>query len=296
MTKNISNILTEQEQQYLWDNININCNFRDKINLNNKYLHCQLMTSIFRPQLYRIYSLLANYLGINTVIYDYIEKNSKYILFSESMIKEDEKLYEDELYPDNPINESIFLLWTNIIEQLANLNNNHIKEEFYKQIFYSLLIFDLDKEIAIIGKNDDYKLSPYYDYGGVYFNQESLELENDIYYLPQNKLSDDLLIGENPSNIEVIINKEFQNLIETIILSNNQDNIEEYDIKLKMCLDNLDNDFIENCLNINILKIIENDNKHNYSDNMKKLIEIMFQHSKKILIEQINNIKKNKKK
>ena len=217
----IFDILNKEEQQYLWDNIGPNCNFRNKIKLNNKEIHCQKFYSVFRPQLYRIYSLLANTLGINTVIYDYIENNGKYILFSFSMIKDDERLYEDEFYPENPINDSIFLKWLSIIEQMDELENYNIKKEFYKQILYSLLIFDLDKEIAIIGKNNNYKLSPYYDYGGVYWNQDQLELENDIYYLPKEKLEDDLLNIENIPNIEKLINREVKELIEKIVLSNN---------------------------------------------------------------------------
>ena len=65
-------------------------------------------------------------------------------------------------------------------------------------------------------------------------------------------------------------------------------------MKLKMCLDNIDNDFIERCLDVDILEIIKMDTRHKYSDNMKLILKNMFIHSKNILIEQINKTKTNR--
>jgi len=284
-------ILTTEEQKYLFSNQHNIRNFRNKIKLGNKDIHCKLFSSILCPQIYRIYSLLAKNLGIDTVIYNYVEKNNNYILYCESMIKENEKLYEEELYSSNSIN--IFFNWLEIIE---SLNDYQIKQSFYKQIFFSLLINDIDKEIAIIKNNQNYRLAPYYDYGGVYWNQNELELQKEFYYLPVRLSFYEFLDIENEEELKNSINEEFKSLINKEIINgpNPIINIENYETKLKLCLENLDSNFIEQCLNIDILKIIDMDTKHNYPNNVKVVIKTMFEHSKNILYEQINSLKKDR--
>ncbi|MBQ9072237.1 MAG: hypothetical protein IJY25_03700 [Bacilli bacterium] len=144
-------MFTSQEQDYIFSTIKHGGNFRQKFSLNNKTYHYSENT-LFKAQLYRVFSLLSNKVGVNSVVYDYIKKEDKIIIFCESMIDDNEELIEYGLGGEEYSLENTFDTANNY-----GLGNSIV--ELYKQVFYSLLIRDIDKNVAFIKKMENLLVS-----------------------------------------------------------------------------------------------------------------------------------------
>ncbi|MBQ9072238.1 MAG: hypothetical protein IJY25_03705 [Bacilli bacterium] len=70
---------------------------------------------------------------------------------------------------------------------------------------------------------------------------------------------------------------------------------DEYIKNLSLCIRHLDFNFINNCLNVNIDDIMNDDMKHHYSTNFKKIIINMFEIEKEIMNQQLKLMLKNNK-
>ncbi len=163
-------------------------------------------------------------------------------------------------------------------------------EEFYKQCFFGLLIYDVDKQISLVkDSNGLFRLGEYFDYGGVYMMQDPHEIDNDIFFDQESfeafcneREGDELYSSEKlQEDLELAIKRSVLN---DIAWSDSQEKI------LKDILQNISAEFATHCFNIDILELINSDDEHEYSDNFKKVIEIMYETSKKTLIEKIKDI------
>lgn len=280
--------LTEKEKKIFFDIAKQRIiKIREPIEINGKKYYAMSLISIFRPQLYRVFSLLANKLGIESVQYDYISEDENYILYSESMINSSEVLYEDELCDDS-FTPDIFGNYIDVITRLEKNGISGIREQFAKQIFFSLLIFDCDKEIGIIS---DKKLAPYYDYGGVFFNQDvRMGLNVNYYYVEESKQQ----LFKECEVTEQEIEQDFYKYLKNEVIEYDESNLADYDRKLKYCLKYLNDDFIRNCLDVDIMEILNSDCEHEYSEKFKIVITAMMTKSKTILIEKMKKIIVNK--
>ena len=74
-----------------------NMTFRNIVDVDGAKYHYSFSYSVFKPQLYRVLSLMANSLGIKALEYDYIKSNSDYITYCKSMVDGNQVLYEKEM-------------------------------------------------------------------------------------------------------------------------------------------------------------------------------------------------------
>lgn len=256
--------------------------------------HYFVNNSIFFAQLCRVYSLLAKEAGVSSAEYDYIRINSKNLLYVPSICKNGEKLYESNILPEsNEVRDRIdyLNLWKEIIFKLPFKDINSAVEDFYKQWFFGLLIYDVDKQISIVKDSDGlFRLGEYFDYGGVYFMQDEHEVDNDYFF--DNDLFKEFCDEYECENGETYTNEKLQKDLDFCIKRSVIDDIawdDEQEDVLKEVLPNVSGEFVKKCFNINVLDIMNNDDKHEYSDNFKKVIVTMFETSKKLLIDRIIN-------
>ena len=125
---------------------NNNDRFRNTFNVGNKTYFYTLFDSVFLSQLYRVYSLLAKNLNVPAAEYDYLKRGSKIVLFSKSVVEKNERMFENLCPPDM---ENLFSNWDNMIEGISKKHHIDLKEDFYRQIFFSLLIYDQDKNVEL---------------------------------------------------------------------------------------------------------------------------------------------------
>lgn len=260
--------------------------------LDGKEYHYFVNNSIFFSQLSRIYSLLAKEVGVSSAEYDYIRINGKNLLYVPSICKIGEKLYESNILPETKDVRTYFdyvSIWEEVISKLPFKDIESSMEEFYKQWFFALLIFDDDKQISIVkDSNDLFRLGEYFDYGGVYMMQDSHEIDNNIFY--DKELFDEF--SSEYKDGEIYTNEKLQKDLEFCIKRSVIDDIvwrDGFDETLKLILPNVTIEFIDKCFDIDILDVIDNDNAHEYSDNFKKVIRVMFETSKNLLRTKINN-------
>lgn len=273
--------------------------FDKTVDINNEQYHYFVNNSIFFSQMCRAYYLLAKELGIPSAEYDYVRKNGKNIILSKRICTPDEQLIEWDTIPEEykggdqlRTYHDYIQIWESIIGTFPFENKSKALDDLYKQWFFSLLIFDDDKQISIVkGKNGLYRLGEQFDYGGVYFSQEVNQLDNDIFYDEdefQQFCEECIKDGEEPytrerldKDLDVVINAEVFEDIEWR---------EGYDEALLKILPHLGLEFIAKCFSTNIIDVLDRDTEHEYSDNFKKVIFCMFETSKSVLKDKISTL------
>ena len=177
-------------------------------------------------------------------------------------------------------------LWLETMDKLPFKDKETSVKDFYMQWFLALLIFDCDKQISLIKDEDGlYRVGAYFDFGGVYMNQDVYEIDNDIFYDEQAYIE---FYNESGYTREKL-NNDLDKLIKKNVL---QDIYwtEQNDDVLSAIIPHLDKEFIEKCLNIDIIDVMNKDKKHHYSDNFKKVVCCMFETSRNLLIEKIHKL------
>lgn len=262
----------------------------------DKEYHYFVNNSIFFAQMCRVYSLLAKKLGLASIEYDYIRMDGKNLIYVPSINKSEEIVYESDILPDdNQVfrsYEDFINLWKDRMSQLPFKDKEAALKDFYKQCFFGLLIYDVDKQISLVKEsNGFFRLGDYFDYGGVYMMQDQPEIDNDIFF-DQNAFEAFCTERDCPGDyteknlLEDLDNAIQKNIINDIVWSQSQEQL------LKSIIPYVDVDFIKQCLNVQIIDVLSDDDQHEYSDNFKKVIEIMFETSKKILLDHLQNILK----
>ena len=248
---------------------------------------------LFMTQIYRIYSLLAKELGVNTVEYDYIRKNGINLLYSKSVYDKNEKLVESNYLNENAKKDGYsdyMKLWLEAIEELPFIDKDNSLDDFYKQWFYGLLIFDDDKQISLIRDNQGlYRVGPYFDYGGVYMNQDVYDIDNDIFYDEETYLE---FCNESNYTREKL-DKDLDMLIDKHVINDISWRYQN-DKLLSEILPHLNDDFIERCFSINILDVMDKDVSHYYSPNFRKVVSLMFEMSRNLLKQKMTWVEANK--
>ena len=86
------------------------------------------------------------------------------------------------------------------------IDKDNSLDDFYKQWFFGLLIFDDDKQISLIRDNQGlYRVGPYFDYGGVYMNQDVYDIDNatnHVNALPTETMPDLSSFGIDLNNLD----------------------------------------------------------------------------------------------
>lgn len=263
----------------------------------NETYHYFVNDSIFFSQMCRVYSLLAKELGVSSAEYDYIRKGKKNLLFSKSICDLEEKLIEwgnidyAFLEREKIMNyEDYINAWLQVINFLPFKDRNKTLNEFYKQWFFALLIFDDDKQISIVKDSKGlYRLGEYFDYGGIYFSQDSNHIDNDIFY--DEEEFNDFCSDEDRETpyTKDNLKRDLDWAIERSVL-NDIEWREGYDEALNKILPNINLDFVAKCFSVNILDVINKDIEHEYSENFKKVISCMFETSRSLLKNKIENL------
>ena len=255
---------------------------------NEKY-HYFVNNNLFLTQVYRVYSLLAKEVGINATEYNYVRKEGINLLYAKSVCDRDEKLIESNFLDENVEKNGYYdyiKLWLDVMEKLPFRDKESSLDDFYKQWFFALSIFDDDKQISLIKDNKGlYRVGAYFDYGGVYMNQDIYEIDNDIFYDEEAYLEFYNECGytreKMSSDLEKLIHK---NVIEDIYWKDQNEDV------LVEILPHLDQNFIEKCFSINIIDVMDKDKEHNYSANFRKVVCCMVETSRKLLREKIYNL------
>lgn len=248
---------------------------------------------LFMTQIYRVYSLLAKELGVNTAEYDYIRKNGINLLYSKSVCDKNEKLVESNYLNENAKQDGYsdyMKLWLEAIEELPFIDKDNSLDDFYKQWFFCLLIFDDDKQISLIRDNQGlYRVGPYFDYGGVYMNQDVYDIDNDIFYDEEAYLK----FCSECNYTREKLNKDLDMLIDKHVIKDICWRSQN-DKLLSEIFPHLDGDFIERCFSINILDVMDKDVSHYYSPNFRKVVSLMFETSRNLLKQKMTKVKVNK--
>lgn len=258
---------------------------------NNEKYYYYVNNYLFMTQVYRVYSLLAKELGVNTAEYDYTRKNRINFLYSKDVCAKNEKLIESNCLDENIEKNGYYdyiKLWQGTMGKLPFIDKDNALDDFYKQWFFAILIFDDDKQISLIEDNQGlYKVGPYFDYGGVYMNQDVYDIDNDIFYDEEAYLEFYNESGYTREKLNNDLDKLTHKHVVNDICWRTQNNE-----VLAEILPHLDQSFIKKCLNIDIVDIMNKDKKHHYSDNFKKVVCCMFETSRNLLIEKLGELNK----
>lgn len=272
--------------------------FDKSFTYDGKKYHYFVNNSIFFGQMCRAYSLLAKELGVSSAEYDYIKVNNQTLIYVPSICQPGEELYESNILPETyevRSHDDFFTLWKDLISSLPIKDKNATFDQYNKQWFFGMLIYDIDKQISIVkDSNGMYRLGEYFDYGGVYMMQDLHEVDNDVYF--DEEEFNRFMIECNAEGGEYTPEKLQKDLETNIKKSVIDDYVWNDDdtVILKSVFPCLDKEFINKCFNTDILEVISNDKKHEYSNNFKKVLGVMFETSKKNLIEKINEVSKDR--
>ena len=243
--------------------------YRATFKHNGEIYHYKI-APIIECQMTHILSVFFRKIGINALLYDYDEETQ--ISYCKSLYNKDEKFieYPEDIQDDNYDLDNRYF----VLKEKINLldNSSEILEDFYKQFFIAALFEDSDKNTAyIIDKNNKVLLAPYYDLGTIFaiggeygycnFFSDSVLIEKDMEkYCKECDYTRDEVMSQFNNQLERCM----------LILKENYGDLYYKNIIMD-CLPNIPIELIDNIINFDIAKTIQNDN-HIYSENSKKAI------------------------
>lgn len=293
--------LSEKQKEMIFNLPYSSTSYNKSFEMNKMKYHYK-NSSLFEAQLNHVLSLILNELEVKNVQYEYVTKENEnnlgidVISYCNKIQKDNEELIENISFFTNYYKEYSYINVFETVKKFIIERNPKMLNEFYKQYVISVLIGDYDKNNAIIkNENDEYIYGPYYDFGLVFgFQHEeqvTQELQVDAYYDERTK---ELLFEDIPEYNEEILSKEFQTILNRMLRyikmdDNDINRRRDYTYVLKECLENVDEDFINKCLNFNILEIMNKDTENSYSKSSRlailSMIELRKDNFKKLLNE-----------